>query len=83
MVHWIKKISNAPPPFVGAILFKGFSVEEGIHFQEVVQSFKKELSNKYRGAAPRKLIPGTQVRYTMYLKRIELLCFSIVCFLCQ
>ena len=70
-----EKITNAPSPFVGAILFKGFSVEEGIHFQEVVQSFKRELSDKYRGAAPRKLIPGTQVRYTIHLKSIELVCF--------
>lgn len=76
-------MTNAQPPYVGAILFKGFSVEEGIHFQEVVQSLKNELSNKYQGVAPRKLIPGTQVRYTMYLIRIEPLCFSIVCFLCQ
>ena len=53
MVLWMKKIINAPSPFVGAILFKEFSVEEGIHFQEVVQSFKKELSNKYRGVSPR------------------------------
>ena len=61
-----KTFTIALSPFVGAILFKGFSVEEAIHFQEVVQSIEKELSNEYRGTSPRQLIPGTHVKYILY-----------------
>ena len=66
-----KTFTIAPLPFVGAILFKGFSVEEAIHFQDIVQSIEKELSNEYRGTSPRRLIPGTQVRYTVHLKELN------------
>lgn len=44
----------------GAILFRGFSIEEGIHFQEAVQCIEPELCDEYRGTSPRTLIPGTQ-----------------------
>ena len=67
----MKTFSIALSPFAGAILFKGFSVEEAIHFQEVVQSIEKELSNEYRGTSPRQLIPGTQVKYTMHLEGLN------------
>ena len=54
---------------LGAILFRGFKVHQGIEFQQIVQEFEPHLSNEYRGSSPRKLIPGTQVhthtcRYT-------------------
>lgn len=45
----------------GAILFEGFDVNEGIEFQEVIQSYNPDLSDEYRGTSPRKLIPGTKV----------------------
>ena len=45
----------------GAILFEGFLVEEGIEFQNIVQSFNPELSSEYRGTSPRRQIPGTDV----------------------
>ena len=45
----------------GAILFRGFRVNEGVEFQDVVQQYNPELSDQYRGTSPRKLVPGTQV----------------------
>ena len=36
-------------------------VEEGIEFQNIVQSFNPELSSEYRGTSPRRQIPGTDV----------------------
>ena len=45
----------------GAILFEGFDVNEGIEFQEIVQSFNPNLSDEYRGTSPRRLIQGTKV----------------------
>lgn len=52
----------------GAILFEGFDVNEGIEFQEVIQSYNPDLSDEYRGTSPRKLIPGTKVKpiYSWY-----------------
>jgi alpha-ketoglutarate-dependent taurine dioxygenase len=48
----------------GAVMFRGFAVEEGEDFETVVQQFEPELSNEYRGVSPRKLIPGTQFVYS-------------------
>ena len=49
------------PFIIGAILFEGFDVSEGIEFQDIVQSFNPDLSDEYRGTSPRKLIPETKV----------------------
>ena len=51
---------------IGAILFEGFDVNEGIEFQEIVQSFNPNLSDEYRGTSPRKLIQGTKVPIYTY-----------------
>ena len=48
-------------PYVGAILFEGFRVEDGAQFQSVLQQYCPELSSEYRGTSPRRLIPGTEV----------------------
>ena len=53
---------------LGAILFEGFDVKEGIEFQEIVQSFNPDLSDEYRGTSPRKLIPGTKVQYSINIR---------------
>ena len=45
----------------GAILFRGFRVNEGVEFQDVVQQYNPELSDQYRGTSPRRVVPGTQV----------------------
>ena len=47
--------------YAGAILFRGFHVNEGVEFQDVVQQYNPELSDQYRGTSPRKLVPGTKV----------------------
>ena len=47
--------------YAGAILFRGFHVNEGVKFQDVVQQYNPELSDQYRGTSPRKLVPGTKV----------------------
>ncbi len=47
--------------FSGALLLKGFSIDSGADFQEVVQQYSPDLSDEYRGTSPRKLIPGTKV----------------------
>lgn len=47
--------------WLGAVLFRGFEVKDGIQFQEAVQQFEPKLSDQYRGTSPRRLIPGTQV----------------------
>ena len=49
--------------YIGAIMFRGFYITEGIHFEQVVQKFQPELSNEYRGTSPRQTIPGTQVMH--------------------
>ena len=47
--------------YAGAILFRGFHVNKGVEFQDVVQQYNPELSDQYRGTSPRKLVPGTKV----------------------
>lgn len=81
--------TRAPPvwyyfmPLTGAILFRGFPIEKGIHFQEVVQSYD-DLSDEYRGTSPRTLIPGTQVHriFVLFSLFSSLLLFA-VCFFRQ
>ncbi len=53
-----------PARAAGAVLFRGFKVEEGVDFQEVVRKYNPDLSDQYRGTSPRRLVPGTQVRCT-------------------
>lgn len=45
----------------GAVMFRGFAVEEAREFEEVILEFQPKLSTAYRGTSPRKLIPGTKV----------------------
>ena len=44
-------------------MFRGFQVDKGIDFQEVIQTFEPNLCDEYRGTSPRSLIPGTKVDY--------------------
>ena len=50
----------------GAVMFRGFAVEEARDFEEVVLQFQPNLSTAYRGTSPRKLIPGTRVSSTSW-----------------
>ena len=45
----------------GAIMFRGYEVEKGIDFQDIIQQFNPDLCDEYRGTSPRRLIPGTKV----------------------
>lgn len=49
------------PSNVGAVMFRGFKVSEGIEFERAVRQIEPELSKEYRGTSPRKLVPGTEV----------------------
>ncbi len=61
-----------PVPAAGAVLFRGFKVEEGVEFQEVVRQYNPDLSDQYRGTSPRSLVPGTQVRYKPQLTQCDM-----------
>eukprot|EP00118_Oscarella_pearsei_P000113 m.4243 g.4243 ORF g.4243 m.4243 type:complete len:369 (+) comp10445_c0_seq1:53-1159(+) len=43
----------------GAVLFRGFGIENAADFEKVVRSYQPELSTEYRGTSPRRLQPGT------------------------
>ena len=48
-------------PLLGAVMFRGYEIQKGIEFQDVVQCFEPNLCDEYRGTSPRRLIPGTKV----------------------
>ena len=49
---------------VGAILFEGFEVNEGVDIEEILLQYWPDLCEQYRGVSPRKRIPGTKVSHT-------------------
>lgn len=49
-------------------MFRGFEVENGSEFQDIIQTIEPDLCDEYRGTSPRRLIPGTKVCSLQYCK---------------
>ena len=43
----------------GAILIRGFDIEDGRDFERAVQSYQPVLNSTYKGTSPRNIIPNT------------------------
>ena len=41
-------------------MFRGFKVSKGIEFERAVRQVEPDLCKDYRGASPRKVVPGTE-----------------------
>lgn len=44
----------------GAILVRGFEIDNARELEQVIQGYRPDLSDTYRGTSPRKLIQGTK-----------------------
>ena len=64
--------NNITVVIIGAVMFRGFKIKEGVEFERAVKQVDPELCDAYRGTSPRKLVPGTEVAiqlciYTSYI----------------
>jgi len=46
---------------IGAVMFRGFKINEGVEFERAVKQVEPDLCDAYRGTSPRKLVQGTEV----------------------
>jgi len=52
---WLEKMMVAH----GAILIRGFDIEDGRDFERAVRSYQPVLNSTYKGTSPRNIIPNT------------------------
>ena len=48
----------------GAIIIRGFRVENAVDFEKAVATLQPRLSNAYRGTSPRSVYPGTKYAFS-------------------
>lgn len=44
----------------GAVMFRGFDIDNAIDFEKTILAYEGTLNDTYRGTSPRNLIPGTK-----------------------